>query len=469
MVLSKAEASEIAEVSETLEEVLKKALEVVVPDREEVEKGRRAERILRDRLERVVESDISYEFVGSYARNTWLKGNLEIDVFLLFPESYTMEELEKKGLEIGKAVVDSYELRYAAHPYVHGVVEGVEVDVVPCYKLKSPERIKTAVDRTPFHHRWLKERIRGKENDVRLLKGFLKAGRLYGAEYRVKGFSGYLCELLVVFYGSFLDVVSAATSFTRKTVIDVNSGKVGKGETFFVVDPVDARRNVAANLSVDNLARFVQRCRSFLKNPAVAYFKPEKVEVKLDEILKELRRRNVFCLVTLKPEIVEDNLYTQLERGGKKLFDHLERLGFRPMREQHFADDRFCYILIETEVDELSPVEKRMGPPFEDRKNVEKFLKKHKNAFVEDGRFWVYAPRKFKNAVKAIEGIAKNEWRVFGKNVGNEVKKWFEVFAGERLIRICVSEENAEQLAAFLGLVPDTGYRVLNESKDVRM
>ena len=101
-------------------------------------------------------------------------------------------------------MLDSYEIRYAEHPYVHGIVKGVEVDVVPCYRLKDASRIKSAVDRTPFHHEWLKDRIKGKENEVRLLKGFLKANGLYGAEYKVRGFSGYLCELLIMFYGSFV-------------------------------------------------------------------------------------------------------------------------------------------------------------------------------------------------------------------------------------------------------------------------
>jgi len=201
-----------------ISEIIDQALELVIPSKGEVEKAMKAEEELRKRLDDILKSypQLEYRFLGSYARNTWLRGNLEIDVFILFPEETPIEELERIGLEIGKAVVDEYELRYAAHPYVHGKVFGVEVDVVPCYKLKSPDKIKSAVDRTPFHHDWLKDRIKGKENDVRLLKQFLKANGIYGAEYKVRGFSGYLCELLVVFYGSFLDVVKNAVKLTRK-------------------------------------------------------------------------------------------------------------------------------------------------------------------------------------------------------------------------------------------------------------
>ena len=191
-----------------MKDILLRVLPHIVPDEEEVKRAREAEEEIRRRLEKF---DVEYKFVGSYARNTWLKGNLEIDVFLLFPEDLPREELEKRGLEIGKTILDSYEIRYAEHPYVHGKVKGVEVDVVPCYKVKDPSNIKSAVDRTPFHHEWLKDRIKGKENDVRLLKRFLKVHGIYGAEYKVRGFSGYLCELLIVFYGSFENLVREAT------------------------------------------------------------------------------------------------------------------------------------------------------------------------------------------------------------------------------------------------------------------
>ncbi len=457
------------EESDELKEVLSDALNLVVPDEEERERGRKAERTLRERLDGLIEcyGDISYEFVGSYARDTWLKGSLEIDVFLLFPVDYSIEQLEKTGLEIGMKVVDEYELRYAAHPYVHGKVEGVEVDIVPCYRIKSASEIRTAVDRTPLHHKWLKERIKGKENEVRLLKGFLKAGGLYGAEYRVKGFSGYLCELLTVFYGSFIETVRAGREFRRDLVIDVGKRKVYRkkgNDRIFVVDPVDERRNVAANLSLDNLAKFVQRCRSFLSSPGINYFAARSVELTeteltelTEELVKELDRRYVYCLVTKRPDIVEDNLYTQLERGERKIFEHLQRLGFSPLRSMSFADEERCYILVEVAVRELSPVIRRMGPVFEDEKNVGRFLRKcesrNQKPFIEDGRFWVYAERGVRIAGDAMKFFAEKEWRAFGKNLGECVRDGFEILEGRRVTEC----RNAEKLAKFLGLISDVG------------
>lgn len=430
-----------------IEEVIEKALELVVPDEEEVRRGREAEEELRRRLD---ELGVEYAFVGSYARNTWLRGSLEIDVFILFPEDMSKEELREKGLEIGKSVLDSYEIRYAEHPYVHGIVKGVEVDVVPCYKLKSAERIKSAVDRTPFHHEWLKDRIKGKEKDVRLLKGFLKANGIYGAEYRVRGFSGYLCELLVVFYGSFLETVKAARKWTRRTVIDVARGEEKTGEEFFVVDPVDERRNVAANLSLDNLARFVHLSREFCENPSLDYFvekshdfDPEKVK----ELIKK-RGTTVFALKFRKPNIVDDNLYPQLERASRKIFEFLERENFMPIRCSFKAERETCYLIFECQVREISKVFRKQGPQFEDETNVRKFLSRERlfKPFIECGRWWAFEMRNFTTPEEAVRIYVKTHSHTLGKNVGEVLKENFEIISGESLLREPVIAEVAEML-----------------------
>ncbi|RLI79596.1 CCA tRNA nucleotidyltransferase [Archaeoglobales archaeon] len=444
--------------SKEIDKILKKALELVVPSDEEKEKAKKAEMELRKRLDEVFNQglkqkyNLEYKFLGSYARDTWLKNNLEIDVFLLFPEEVDMDELEKVAIEIGKAVVDEYELRYAAHPYVHGKVLDVEVDVVPCYRLKSLEKIKSAVDRTPFHHEWLKDRIRGKENEVRLLKQFLKAGNLYGAEYKVRGFSGYLCELLIVFYGSFYELIRNATKWSRKTVIDVLKGEIKKGRQFFVVDPVDAKRNVAANLSLDNLARFVERCRNFIERPSIEFFVEPKVVLPDDRaIISEIESRNTaLCVVEFeKPKIVEDNLYPQLERACNKIEEFLKRQNFMPLKSDYYAGKR-CYLIVECQVKELARIDKRIGPPFEEENHVKTFLEKNRDykPFIEDGRYCVYVKRKYWRVEDAIVDYISKNWKGMGKNVGVTISKGFRLHVG----RDVLNEELKAKLVEFLAL-----------------
>jgi len=102
-----------------------------------------------------------------------------------------------------------------------------------------------------------------------------------------------------------MDVIRAGRKFRRDTVIDVEKGEISGGEVFTVVDPVDRKRNVAANLSLDNLARFVQRCRGFLSSPNISYFVRQSYGLDSEEIeekvIEELGRRYVYCLITKKP------------------------------------------------------------------------------------------------------------------------------------------------------------------------
>ncbi|RLI76014.1 CCA tRNA nucleotidyltransferase [Archaeoglobales archaeon] len=437
-----------------IDEILNQALKLVVPSEEEKEKAKEAEEELRKRLDSILTNyqNIEYKFLGSYARDTWLKGNLEIDVFLLFPEKVEMKELERIAIEIGKAVVDGYELRYAAHPYVHGKVLGIEVDVVPCYKLRDLKKIQSAVDRTPFHHEWLKDRIKDKENEVRLLKQFLKAGNLYGAEYKVRGFSGYLCELLIIFYGSFYELIKNAGQWSRKTVIDILKKEVRKGQQFFVVDPVDVKRNVAANLSLDNLARFVERCRNFVEKPSIEFFVEPKVELPDNKtIISEIESRNTaLCVVEFeKPNIVEDNLYPQLERACKKIEGFLKRQDFMPLKSDYYAREK-CYLIVECQVKELARIEKRIGPPFEEERHVKTFLEKNRDykPFIEDGRYCVYVKRKHWRVEDAIADYINKNWRSMGKNVGDVLAKGFRLYVGKDVLK----DELKEKLVEFLAL-----------------
>jgi tRNA nucleotidyltransferase (CCA-adding enzyme) len=424
------------------DEVVSKVREMVVPDENERNRGLKAKEILESRMKRVLENfpDLEFRFLGSFPRNTWLKGNLEIDLFILFPESYSEEELEKIGLEIGRKVVDRWEERFASHPYVHGWVGDVEVDVVPCYRIKG-NKIISAVDRTPLHHEWVKDRIKGKEDDVRLLKSFLKAGGIYGAEYAVRGFSGYLCELLILHYGSFKELVKAACGWRRGLVIDILAGKESEGKApLFVVDPVDAKRNVAANLSLDNMAKFVERCRDFYLKPSVEFFVfGDQKYVEKSLLAKEIKSRGTELIAVefSKPAIVEDNLYTQLERARKKITKFLQENDFMPINSDYLAH-KTCILVFETQVKELSRIKKVMGPPFEEWTHTTKFREKKREylPFIEGGRYYVYERRKITKPSEAVKFFIENNPKTLGKNISEEISKGFRIFTGNDVLKL---------------------------------
>ena len=45
------------------------------------------------------------------------------------------------------------------------------------------------------------------KDDVRILKYFMSVNGIYGAEIAKQGFSGYVCEVLVYYFGSFENVL----------------------------------------------------------------------------------------------------------------------------------------------------------------------------------------------------------------------------------------------------------------------
>ena len=156
-------------------------------------------------------------------------------------------------------------------------------DIVPAFKISKAEEMGSAVDRTQLHNQFINSELSQKQrNDVRLLKSFLNARNVYGAEARIEGFSGYLCELLVYYYGSFIGVMEAFCKLKLPVAIDIinrgnekhNVAEMAKrfNSEFIVVDPTDHNRNVAANVSKESLAKTVLGARAFLKEPSINTF-----------------------------------------------------------------------------------------------------------------------------------------------------------------------------------------------------
>ena len=178
--------------------VLKEALKRVTPTDEETTK---AWKVISKVLSRLKPFEKKYRFksqlLGSFARDSWLPGKLDIDIFLIFDRSVKKEDLERIGIDVGVKVSDGkYQLRYASHPYVRVIIDSYKIDLVPCYRIKRNEKIISAVDRTPLHNAYLISRgIKKLSDEVRLLKSFLRGINAYGAEAHIEGFSGYLTEL----------------------------------------------------------------------------------------------------------------------------------------------------------------------------------------------------------------------------------------------------------------------------------
>ncbi|MFC5971071.1 CCA tRNA nucleotidyltransferase [Halomarina salina] len=288
-----------------------------------------------------VEADVVQ--VGSTARGTWLAGDRDIDVFVRFPPDLPRDDLESYGLQVGRAAVPDGREEYAEHPYIKGEVDGFEVDCVPCYRVPTAPDIQSAVDRTPFHNRYLLERIdAGLASEVRLAKAFLKGIGAYGSDLRTKGFSGYLTELLVLEYGDFRALLDAAADWHPPVVLDPEDHATREhGDPLVVVDPTDPERNVAAVCSPTNVARLTHYARQFLDAPDESFFEPRDPDPLSGDAMRDHLDRRGTTPVAVRfdaPDVVEDQLYPQLEKSLSGVVGGLDRNGFDVLRAEAWAE-----------------------------------------------------------------------------------------------------------------------------------
>ena len=400
--------------------------------------------------------------VGSTARNTWVSGEADLDIFILFPPDLSEEDLKEQGLALAKSVVSGrYEERYASHPYIHAYLGAHEVDLVPCFAVKDAASLKSAVDRTPFHNEYVAERVQGLEEEVLLLKRFLKCRGIYGSEQRRKGFSGYLCELLILKYSSFVGLLKNASRWRfgerieiegRGKYKDRDRNKEKEKDALVVIDPVDPNRNVAAVVSLDSFCRLIDAARDFLACPDASFFSlpseaPAKAKAKAKakeeremsraEFLKCVEERGTeFVMVLFEaPAVVEDVLFPQLRKAEASVARLLQREEFEVFRSDISvavsAAGEKAFLVFELLVWQLPRVKKHLGPPVTSKHHAEQFKKKYIKLRIENGRYVVEVPRKYTDAVELL----KNELGScgLGKDVRGAVERGYEVLRNEEI------------------------------------
>jgi len=363
--------------------------------------------------------DIEVQFVGSFAKGTFLS-DPDLDLFLLFPEEVPRKELEAIGLQIGHDVLGGIRM-YAEHPYTRGMYDGLNVDLVPSYNLTSTEQLRTAVDRTPFHTDYVMSHMTDEQkNEVRLLKKFMKGIDVYGAEPNTRGFSGYLCEILIMHYGNFLNVLENAKNWKEGTTLVIEKKGPPIIGPLIVYDPVDQRRNVASAVHIDTLSLFIVAAKAYLQSPSLKFFFPEERTPLPRTELERISERNGSRIITVvfeRPDVIEDNLYSQLWKTRYALTRKLNDFDYNVLKSVHEMFDNTLEIVFELERDLLSKTYKHAGPPVW-VKAADSFISKWKTneygpPFIEDGCWNVIAERMYFTAKEmlvdeaAISGIGR--------------------------------------------------------------
>ena len=434
-----------------LNALTKRILKKITPKKEEYAKIDALSRELEKKITVACQQEGIAAIVrveGSVAKDTWLSENPDIDIFMRLPTSIPRKNLGDVGLKIAKKAAGKAKQleRFAEHPYLQIFVEGYRVDIVPCYDAKRGEW-QSATDRTPFHTDYIREHL-GKElrGEVRLLKKFMKGIAVYGAEIKVGGFSGYLCELLILKYGSFAGTLHGFAQYSRRVVIDIESYYADRKnelsllfpEPLVIIDPVDKGRNVASAVQPQKLYEFIGATRAFLKKPSEDYFYPPKPAIlsarTMRHQLGELSSAMVF-LVIGELNAVPDVLWGQLYRSKRSLRTLFEINDFKVLKDAVWSNEKSQSVFIfELEQQILPNIKKHLGPPLEREVECEKYLTKYRDnervisgPYIEDGRWIVELPRKTTDAKELMKeklvdggknaGVADLIAKVIGKNL----------------------------------------------------
>jgi len=390
------------------------------------------------------------EVHGSVARGTWIAGERDFDVFIVLGEGYSRGDLPGV-LDVVKGYLgEGWVEAYAEHPYLIADIDGYQVEFVPCFRVDPREGLVSATDRTPLHTGFVVDSLSVEGRDeVRLLKRFMKGVGVYGAEVKVGGFSGYLCELLVIALGSFEGVLEAAAGWRGGDVVDPVGGadhaylRKRFGTPLMVPDPVDPERNVASAVSETRFWEFSAAARAFLEGPRWEFFYPEKGEVDISGLLERVRGHGfdlVFLVVGDGEPEVPDVLWGQLYKSERALVAALADAGFSVVRSGAWSDEASSHVFVfELESAILSDTVKRMGPPVRMEEGVRRFLDAHAGSdetvsgpWVEGDRWWVVTGRGARDTVAALKAFLVTGGRGVGvsKGIAEKVARGFRVLRG---------------------------------------
>lgn len=322
---------------------------------------------------------------GSLAKGTWLAGSADADVFLLMPPETPQEGLVDAVERVGARILEAPRKKYAQHPYLIGRAEGLDVDLVPAYRVTDPEQKMSAVDRTPFHTAWVLDHIGQLADDVRLAKRWCKGVGIYGADTLTGGFSGYLVEVLTIHAGGFEPLLrSFAAGDWPRTALGADA-VVDDVSPWVVVDPVDASRNCAAAVTPSILARAQEGAQAFLSQPDERFFFPATATAApLETLQQSMTAQGVVWLGLRMDSDAErmDIVGPQFQRAARVLSESMERAGFPVRRSQVDFLEQVCLQWIVDDVC-LPPTKRHRGPRADQHPNAERFRSKWQSQGLE--------------------------------------------------------------------------------------
>ncbi|HOW29581.1 MAG TPA: CCA tRNA nucleotidyltransferase [archaeon] len=403
-------------------ETKKKLMTVIKPTDDQIKKEKDFTSALIKKIKEMPGSHIDVVLAGSSARGTNLKETKDFDIFVLYPKDLKKEDFTREALDLGQSFFKGYfsEKVYSEHPYVRGVIDGYKIDLVPAYKIESTENMISSVDRTPFHLEYLLKNLKdSQKDDIRLLKYFLKYIGCYGADPQYQGFSGYLCELLILYYGDFIKTIEKVGNWQTPVRIVLNQEDIDYlapfNDAFVVIDPVDKNRNVASAVSLTQLSRFIAASRAFLHNPTTEFFSKNPKEQTYHQLVTWVNNVPLVAIEFEVKDMLKDIVWSKLRKLSTKLNNYLDTQKFTVLKSNIYYEEKDEYAYIYLMLDSLSQpkLERTTGPYVSDMTNSQKFIDNSKaiyGPYVKDDRWYCVKARRFTDARDLIQDFSQNNF-----------------------------------------------------------
>jgi tRNA nucleotidyltransferase (CCA-adding enzyme) len=364
---------------------------------------------------------------GSIAKGTNLGNTADIDLFAILhtTDKRLLDQYARVvGERVTKHLHTKLEIAFADNPYALFFFKykkkKIPVNLVPTIHVSDEVPLARALSisgmaRTPLHTEYAKTKLQGFEGDIRLLKYFSQQKRIYG----IFGLTGWLCELLVLHYGSFEKTLEAISQWVSP-VIDLTHTHAANelkrkfsSSLVIILDPIDPDRNAAAGIQGFMGQLMFQRLK---RVAAQALSNPSSTFVKLQpngNVIIQLQRTQKYMIETTAVSLVGgfvNKLAHSLQQYDYKVEDAWVNLNsYQPQVIMEFNTTS-------------NPTIKIQGPPTSMKDASQTFFKKHENTipFKEENRWWVIVNSKYpqiKDAIQAFKPGLKGFYTVKAINV----------------------------------------------------
>lgn len=347
--------------------------------------------------------NVKFELGGSVAKKTNLKNSSDIDIFARFKSDGNLSDELEKLLKVYNP-----ERIHGSRDYFQVSYKGYCVEIVPVKFISKVKDSENVTDMSPLHVKWANKNLSDKLRDeIRLAKQFCKAQKIYGAESHIKGFSGHVLDILIVYYGSFSNLLKQASVWGDKVIIDIENHKtinsLSKSKTegpMIIIDPIQKDRNAAAGLALPAFNKFKNLAKQFLEIPDKEMF----VVKSIDEKSFKKRHKHVVVLKYLALKGKDDVV-------GSKINQIISFL--RKNTEEFLATEAewdFEKAFLAFKENKLPKQMEIRGPPKNKLADVKKFKSKHKKIIEKENRVYAIEEREFLSPKKKIKELIKSKY-----------------------------------------------------------